>query len=124
MKTLLLTLVLLVTSSAWADWVPVAGNATAEVYVDLTSVRKDGNLRKVWKLMNFKQRDKFGYMSYRSRGEYDCKEERYRFLAIIAHTNAMGEGGVGYNEPFPPSPWREIAPGNSDEDILKLVCAQ
>ena len=50
MKKLLLTLLaplLLVTGSAWAEWVLVAEGNTANLYIDPSTIRKDGNLVKV-----------------------------------------------------------------------------
>ena len=120
-KTLLLAL-LLATGSAWAEWVKVGGNDGINIYIDPASIRKDGNLRRVWMIQDSKQRDKEGLMSMRMRREYDCKQERARFLFLSSHSEPMA-GGTS-NQEGVETRWNEIPPDTLEEDILKLVCAK
>jgi hypothetical protein len=121
-KSLLLPLLLLATGSAWAGWEEIGTSNEVTFYIDRATLRKDGNLRRIWVVMDLKQRDKSGAMSIRTRNEYDCKGERRRHLAVSAHTEPMAGGTLIANEN--PSGWREIPPGSISEDMLKIACAQ
>ena len=74
-KTLPLAL-LLVTGSAWAEWLKVGSSAEDTFYFDSSTIRVEGDKRKVWELVDYKQRDKYGAFSARMRNEYDCKHEK------------------------------------------------
>ena len=55
---------MMLTGYAWAEWVLVAKSERGVFfYIDPASIRREGNLRKFWKLADFKDRDKSGYMS-------------------------------------------------------------
>lgn len=123
MKTLLLSLALLVTCPAWAEWVLVGGSKEAFAYIDSTTIRRDGNLRKVWVLFDKKQRDAYGNLSARMRNEYDCSQEKYRNLTFTAFFEPMGDGKIGYSDSSI-SQWTDIAPGTIDNTILRFVCTQ
>ena len=122
MKTLLLAL-LLVTGSAWAEWVRVSGNDAADIYIDPATIRIDGGLRRVWEVQDLKQRHKDGELSRRTRNEYDCKQERYKTLSISEHSGPMASGTTLISG-IPNSSWRDIPPGSIGEAVLKIVCAQ
>ena len=121
-RTLLLTL-MQATSSAWAEWVQVSQTENSYIYIDPEAIRKEGNLRKVWLLQDLKQRSKEGVMSRRMRFEYDCNQERYRFMSISTHSAPMASGSL-LTQSANGSPWVDIAPGTSSETLLKTVCAQ
>ena len=125
MKTLLLAL-LLVTGSAEAEWVQVGEGASHYKYIDPETIRRDGNFRKVWEINDYKQRQKTGNLSNQMRSEYDCKQERYRFLSFSLHSGPMLGGTTLYWADYtrPPDDWREIPPGSLSDIVLKIVCAQ
>ena len=91
-KALLLSLLLLVTGSAWADWVALGAVDDETFYIDPATIRKDGNLRKVWEIVDHKQRQRNGEFSIRSRKEYDCSGERVRTLTLSTHSGPMATG--------------------------------
>jgi hypothetical protein len=124
-KMQFLALLLLVTCSVCAEWVKVGSIVEplgATNYIDPVTIRKDGNLRKVWEMQDLKQRDKDGVMSRRARTEFDCKNERYRILSIDAHSAPMARGETLYldNET---GAWFEIPPQSASQIVLKIVCA-
>ena len=123
-KTLLLAL-MLVTGSAWAEWISVGSSDTVATYIDPATIRKDGNLRKVWTIQDLKQRSPRGDMSRRARNEYDCKSERYRVLALSTHSEPMTSGNTLTNYDLENSAaWLQIPPGSPSEIVLKIVCAK
>lgn len=123
MRIILCFLLALVAAPAWAEWVRLAGSDTAILYIDPDSIRKDGNFRKVWEIADLKQRHKDGVMSLRTRSEYDCKEERSRFLAISHHSEPMA-GGETLSSGDGVGPWTAIPPDSLAETSLKRVCAK
>jgi hypothetical protein len=124
-KSFLLPLLLLATGSAWAGWERVGESDTGIFYVDRATIRKDGNLRRMWSVEDLKQRNESGAMSRRLRYEYDCKGERSRILALSTHTEPMADGKTLYittgdlNES-----WDEIPPGSAIEKLLATACAR
>ena len=123
MKKLLLVGLMMLAGSAWAKWVMYDRNESMTYYFDPSTVRKDGNMRRVWELQNFTKRDNDGVMSLRSRQEYDCKQERYRFLSGSTHTETMA-GGEVLGTAGEDNDWTAIPPGAAVEIILKIVCAK
>ena len=122
----LLALVMLIASPAWADWVEVAVSEDGvKSYIDPTTVRKDGNFRKVWLMDNFPTARNIGGVngarSFRSRMEYDCKQERMRVLSISAHTepNARGET---LGQEYSPTQWADIPQNSAATAIVNRVC--
>jgi hypothetical protein len=123
MKKLLIIFLLLTTSSTWAAWTLVSSNADSgdTFYIDVETIRKDGNLRKVWELMDLRQPSNGGAKSRRVRTEYDCKEERTRVLSLDVFSENMGKGKVlaSFTEI---EKWADIPPGTVSENLLKAVC--
>ncbi len=115
-------LLALVAAPAWAEWVMVDKNDEATFYIDPATIRKDGNLRRVWELQNLKQHDN-GVISWRALKEYDCKEERSRTLTASIHSEPMAGGKVLHMNDAA-SPWSYIAPGTFSAIYLKHACAK
>lgn len=122
MKKLFLVCLMMLAGSAWAEWVMYDETETATHYFDPATIRKDGNMRRVWELTDLRKRHKDGEMSRRVRLELDCKEERYRFLATSAHSEPMA-GGTVLVMLEEEKIWRATAPGTPSSKILLLVCA-
>lgn len=114
---------LLASSGAWAEWVRVYETSSANFYYDPATVRKLGNSRIVWVLMDSKVRGPGGLLSVRSREEYDCHKENFRMLNISSHSGGMATGETIQID-MEPSRWSEIPPNTSVEVKLKIVCAQ
>lgn len=120
----LLALLMLIASPAWAGWVELGRAENGNVfYIDPATIRKDGNRRKVWTITDLNTASSSGALSRKHRIEFDCKEERSRFLSISAHSKLMGAGDVllidnGVGE------WQEVAPATVNEAFLKRVCGK
>ena len=123
MKKLFLVCLMMLAGSAWAEWVIYETTDTNTFYYDPTTIRKDGNMRRVWVLYDLRERYKEAEMSYRTQYEFDCKQERVRFLAASAHSEPMAGGKTLYSS-GEENNWRAIAPGTIAETILKIVCAK
>ena len=123
MKKLFLVCLMMLAGSSWAEWVRYEETEKTIFYYDPATIRKEGDLRRVWVLLDSRKRNDKGDMSSRVRFEYDCKKERYRFLGFSSHAEPMAGGEVllmGGED----NNWMAIAPNTVDETILKIVCAK
>lgn len=125
MKKLLLTLLasLLLTGTAWAEWVRFGSDNDTNFYIDPATIRKDGDIRRVWELQNHKLRAEDGILSARFRSEYDCKQERYRILSFSTHSGPMASGAT-LESRIGSGQWRDIPPDSNSKDVLEKVCAK
>ena len=125
-KKILLTLLLFITGSAWAEWVETVKTEKETFYMDPSTIRKDGDSRKVWEIVDYQQRNKDGSMSARLRMEYDCKGERHRFLSFSTHPEPMGGGDALLRNSFDATPdvWKDIPPSTPVVINLKIVCTK
>jgi len=112
--------------NATAEWVNVASYNSITLYVDSTTIRKKGNMVKMWSLLDLNKSDTLEGQSYKSiktQNEFDCKEELNRMLYNSYHTGNMGNGkafainsNLGEMMPVPP---------NSGNMILwKIACGK
>lgn len=122
----LLAWMLLLASPAWAEWSPFGETANGDkYYLDLTTFRKDGGFIRIWELRNFSQKREFaktqGVLSTRYRTEWDCKNEKMRYLTMSAHSELDARGEV-LNQDQQESRWHDIAPSTLIAEKLKLFC--
>jgi len=123
MRLVLTLLLTLAAAPAWAEWVKVGENDHAFYYIDPATIRKNGDLRRVWEITDLKQRSKYGVMSRRVLNEYDCKEERQRILSLSTHSDPMANGRT-ISSDSEPSEWDYAPPNTSVQTILRIVCAK
>ena len=123
MKKLLLALAIFFSCPIWAEWVRYEETVSSTNYFDPATIRKDGNMRKVWELHDLSKRHKDGEISRRVRKEYDCKQERWRILNFSFHSEPMA-GGEVLSMGGEDNNWMAIAPGTSGETIFNIVCAK
>ena len=125
MKRLLVGLMLLVTAgAASAEWTRAGDNDEFIQYVDKATIRRNGNLVKMWELMDYKTVQTVSGISYFSdklQSEYDCKEEKSRILALNTFDGKMGNGKVVYLN-SDPGKWSPISPGSFNEILWKIAC--
>jgi hypothetical protein len=123
MKSFLLTCLMLVTCPAWAEWVVIATTERATFYFDPATIRKDGNMRTVWLLIDHNERDRIGSMSTRLRREIDCKKERERIISRSAHSGPMLTGELIISSSNI-GEWDDIPPQTVVAKQLKTFCAK
>ena len=123
MKKLFLVCLMMLAGSAWAEWEMSSESDIVTYYFDPATIRKDGNMRRVWQIQDLRNRGKGGEMSARMRMEYDCKEERLRILDISEHTEPMAGGRLSHSQTGSGT-WRGIAPNTNSSVMLEIVCAK
>lgn len=113
-----ITFVLFTAAPAWAEWVKVGRTDAAVHYVDPASLSKDGNLRQVWVMQDMVEADAGGVRSIRALQEYDCAQQRFRYLSVAAHSGPMAGGWILATH--------EMRDGwsNRASAIGKMVCAE
>jgi hypothetical protein len=104
-----------------AAWEKLVESDSVAHYINPSTIRKDGNLRSVWYLQQPKQRDPSGVMSRRGLMEYDCKDQRYKFLSVSAYSEPMA-GGETLGGTSSPGEWNFVPPNNVFGLILEIVC--
>ena len=122
-KNILILLLIITTNPVWADWAQVIESNSSTYYIDQTNIRKNGQFAKVWVLDNLNEQ-KYGIASFVSLTEYDCNEERMRYLSRQAFTGQMGSGTAS---PVPVEgtaldKWEYIPPQTVGTFIQALVC--
>ena len=123
MKPYLISLLMLISNSVWADW-ELVGNTQGDeaYYIDMTTLRIDDSLRRVWTLTNLKKKGSQGEMSVRVLREIDCKNERTRSLAMTGFTGAMSDGEMLPTYRGDNDPWDYIAPRTVAHAIYLRAC--
>ena len=101
MKRLLLAIIFsLCAGMANADWRLIEGTDERDVYVDLSTVKKMGDVVGMVSLHNYKiMKLESGkpYQSFKRNMEYDCRAARFRLVKGILYSANMGRGSVVKN---------------------------
>jgi hypothetical protein len=99
-----------------ADWKYVtSGVDGSKKYVDVSSIRSNGQIRVVWEKLVKKDN------SYnKSRMEYNCATRVSRFTSFITYDKS----GIAINSDYDIDPWRHIIPDTIRETTADLVCAK
>jgi hypothetical protein len=106
--------------AAAQDWVNYGESEIGVHYWDPTSVRAEGERKRVWRLIDRRQRLGSGIQSGKALIEIDCKAGKYRYLKTMQYSGNMGQGRLveGDNE----QPPEFVAPGTMIGHLSKLVC--
>jgi hypothetical protein len=126
-KTLFAIALTLFSTGAMAKWMTVGKSEGATgftVYADKASVKKTGNMSKMWSMFDFNstmESKDFRYLSYRQLVEYECKEKKNRVMEYSLHSKHMGNGGAIYKN-MVPGKWEMTAPKSVAENLLEIAC--
>jgi hypothetical protein len=112
---------------AYAEWVLIgssAGNGGYTVFIDPETIRRKGDLVKMWHLYDFQTTQTNAsrpFLSSKAQNQHDCAEERTRVLAYTWFSGNMGNGNVVFAN-SDELKWMPIAPGSIDEVLWKFAC--
>ena len=125
---LLITLLVLSSGPVYAEWELVSGDDEAglTVYVDRDTIRRKGNLVKMWQLYDYKTVQTVAgdsLLSIQRYNEYDCTEERTRMLAYTWFSSNMGKGRVVYKT-ADEQQWEPVVPRSIDRALWKVACSK
>jgi surface-adhesin protein E len=124
----LITLLLLSSGLAYAEWVAVSSKDLGDVtvYANPDTIRRNGDLVKMWQLSDFttvQTVEGDSYLSSKAEREYDCAEERTRVLAFTWFSANMGSGNVVYSNSNERN-WEPFAPHSLDEALWEVACTK
>lgn len=109
--------------AAQSAWVPVNATESSYDYLDPTSIRADGSLRRVWTLHDLALADADGDRSYRSLLEFHCPEARYRNLQTLFYAGAMATGRMT-GRTAQPGAWRAVQAESVAASVMQRACRQ
>ena len=127
-KFLLFMLLSSVTTSAMAEWEIVDLNHKKNTYVDMTDIRKNGSIVKMWEMTDYKLPEKnssgASFLSVRVLKKYDCEEVRSSILSMTAFSENMANGAVifSFSVQDADADWDEIAPNTILKALWKTAC--
>ena len=128
MKLLIAALLAVFSTSAMAEWTYLSSVEAKAVdfYIDKTTIRKRGNVAKMWVMKDYKspqkETDGKSYLSDKVFGEYDCVEIRGRSLTITSFSDNMGKGEVTSTFQYDNNKWNDVAPGSVGMTEWKAAC--
>jgi hypothetical protein len=127
-RLLLITLLVLSSGPAYAEWVAIGEDAQEGVtlYVDLYTVRRNEDLVKMWYLLDYKTVQTVlqdSYLSKKTQAQLDCAEERIRSLAATIFSGNIGTGKVVYTD-SDEGKWAAVVPGSLGQIMWNLACGK
>jgi hypothetical protein len=128
---LFITLLLLSSGPVYAEWVDVGGKVEEgltvyTVYVDPDTIRRKGDVVKLWALFDYKTIQAIvggPWLSSKTQREYDCVEKRVRLLGFTTFSGNMGSGEAVYSNPDE-SKWEPVAPDSLDRNLWEVACSK
>ena len=127
-RLLMMGLMLLMTATAAsAEWTSIGASDEYIPYVDKATIRRNGNLVKMWDLRDYKTvrtNAGYSYLSSKTQWEYDCKEEKKRQLAFSLFDGQMGSGKVVFTHGNVRDEWSPIQPESVSEMLWKVACGK
>ena len=112
---------------AYAEWMPVnTSDEESTLYVDLDTIRRKGDLVKMWELLDYKTAQSVegvSHLSVKAQLEFDCAEERSRLLAFLQYSGNMGRGKVvltSSNE----AKWAPVPPDTIGLRLWTVACSK
>jgi hypothetical protein len=102
------------------EWVNYGESELGTHFFDAASIRTDGQRRRVWRLIDRKERLPDGTHSGKALIEIDCQGGNYRYVQTLQYSGKMGRGkylrGEGEQPPGP------IVPGTMVAHLAQVVC--
>lgn len=114
-------------ASAGAElWVKVGENEKFTAYADPATMRRDGNMVKIWTMFDYRTAAQPGdagrkFLSIKRYTEYDCKQARMQVFEAVTFSGNLTKGEmVGTTrQKLKASP---VASGTADDLLLDLAC--
>ena len=130
-RLLLIILLVLSHEPAYAEWVVIEKNNQLSelqtVYVDPTTIRREGNLVTMWQLIDFQWRQgdvgmgPHQFFSTKTHKQFDCAAKRLRLLAFTEYYGDMvtGRAAAGY---VYHDNWLPIEPESLNHALWEVAC--
>ncbi|MEK6670443.1 MAG: surface-adhesin E family protein [Nitrospirota bacterium] len=129
-RLLLIALTLLVLSSgpAYAEWVKVSDSDETgkAVYVDPATIRRNSNLVKMWQFYDYQTVQTVGgnrFLTAKEQWEFDCAEGRSRVVARKEFSGNMGSGTMVFTN-SEVGKWIPVIPGSMGQTVWEVACGK
>jgi hypothetical protein len=125
-KTFLMLLLAAMSTGAMAEWVRIDGTDKHTTYTDPSAIRRDGNIVKMWMMIDYRVLQVESLGDFRSRKvlfEYDCAGERYRSNALVFYQEQMGIGKTVFSRENV-GRWEPVEPASRAENWFKIACGK
>jgi hypothetical protein len=115
-------------SSAFAEWVKMAGNDSVDAYMDLNLLERKGEYVLSWRLYDYRRPQKASpdktFRSAATLVATKCAERTEAMMSYIQYAEAMGKGSVITSQEIPKDKMQvsKIAPGSIGEALNKVAC--
>jgi len=108
------------------NWVMIDGNNEMTSFINPTPFNKEGDVVKVWTLLDFKSPQvsgDFNYLSLKEQNEIYCSENKFRSIGFWWYSGNMGGGKeiFAYNVP---EQWKQITPKSLGASLWKAACGK
>ena len=123
---LVLTLLLLSSGPAYAEWLKINENDTFTVYVDPDTIQRKGDLVKMWILYDYKTLQSatgVAHLSDSIQVEANCTEKLQRRLAYTWWSGNMRGGNIVFNHSGEGN-WIPIGPGTVGHTVWSFACGK
>jgi hypothetical protein len=120
----LITLLVLSSGPVYAEWLAIFENPQETIYTDPDTIRRKGEMVKMWLLFDEKTQGNvrsISYLSLKAQSEYDCAEERSRLLASTWFSGNMGSGKVVFSS-SDHDEWAPVEPVSLGRQLWKFAC--
>ena len=117
-------LLVLVCSTAHADWIRAGSDDMASIYVDPVTRQRKASLVKMWVLVDYQKPRQLGSGSVGSKEshkEFDCKTAQQRALYTATFSGRKGDGKL-VDVSTMIEKWMPIIPGSLEAEELKYAC--
>lgn len=127
-RTVLATLCLVfsvIGNDATADWEKVYNSDKLVAFADPATMRRKGNIVKIWSLFDFKAENTYSdgsiYMSVMRETEFNCKDNLQRMVSYSVHSGKMGKGRL-VDSGASPQDWKTVSRANIALNMKTFAC--
>ena len=127
-RLLLITLLLLSSEPAYAEWTWASANNQVglTIYIDPDTVRRNGDLVELWELYDYKSIQTVAgdsFLSSKALRQFDCLKQRTRLLAFGHFAGNMGSGNRVFSD-ADESEWKPVAAGSVGQALWRFACGK
>jgi len=127
-KLLLLLMLVFISTSVMAEWTALKWNhedGGLTLYVDYTTIRKEGDRVRMLSLADFEvvEKNEVDLFSSRAQNEYDCKEKKIRQLFYSLYSGSMGKGKMEHSN-SEHLKWMPVQPGSMEDAMWRVACGK
>ena len=129
MKRLLLVCLMMTCSVSWAEWEIYQIDDEVTRYLDRETIRKNGDIVKMWDMVDYSSYQDFQGKKYKSAKGYtvyDCKSEARATSALVFYSDVIGRGDVIMSNSRLEKDWqwKPIVPETIGQFVWKIACGK